>query len=418
MSISNDVKRIAKLAKEASKVLANVGSDVKDRALLAMADGLKKNVATILSANERDLKDAKKMNLPQAFIDRLALDRKRILKMSGAIEEVARLDDPIGKVIEMWRRPNGMTVGKVSVPIGVIGIIYESRPNVTSDCASLCIKSANAVVLRGGKEAVRSNIAICRVLVEAVKREGLPKGSINLIETTDRKAVNALLKLDQYLDLIIPRGGEALIEKVAKISRIPVIKHYKGVCHIYVDEYADLGMAESIAFNAKVQRPGVCNAMETLLVHEAIASQFLPSMLARLKAAGVQLRGCPATRRIVDGIRQATSKDWSTEYLDLILSVKVCGSLDEALDHIARFGTKHSEAIITNNYPNALRFLSQVDAACVYVNASTRLTDGGQFGMGSEIGISTEKLHARGPMGLKELTSYKYIIFGSGQIRE
>lgn len=418
MSIRDDVVRIAREAREASKVLANLTSRGKDKALLAMADGLKQNIATILAANEKDLKEVKSRGLSRAFCDRLQLSRDRILGMARSVEDVAKLDDPIGEVLRMWRRPNGMIIGKVRVPIGVIGIIYESRPNVTCDCSALCIKSGNSVILRGGKEAINSNIAIWKVLTKAAKKEGLPNGAINLIQTTDRKAVDTLLKLDTYLDLIVPRGGEELIKKVARTSRIPVVKHYKGVCHTYVDEYADLNMAEKIVFNAKVQRPGVCNAMETLLVHRDMAPRFLPSMVKKLKAAGCEIRGCPETRKIVKDIAPAKQKDWSTEYLDLILSVKVCGTIDEALDHISRFGTKHSEAIVTDNYQNALRFLSQVDAACVYVNASTRLTDGGQFGMGSEIGISTEKIHARGPMGLEELTSYKYIIFGSGQIRE
>jgi len=418
VSIRDDVIKIARDAKEASKVLANLTSRVKDRALLAMADGLKQKIGVILAANEKDLRELKRRGLSSAFCDRLQLSRNRILDIARSVEDVAKLSDPIGEVLRMWRRPNGMIIGKVRVPIGVIGIIYESRPNVTCDCSSLCIKSGNSVILRGGKEAINSNIAIWEVLMAAAKKEGLPQGSINLIQTTDRKAVEILLKLDTYIDLIVPRGGEELIKKVVRISRIPVVKHYKGVCHTYVDEYADLNMAADIVFNAKVQRPGVCNAMETLLVHRDIAGQFLPSMVKKLKAAGCEIRGCPETRRIVKDIAPAKHMDWTTEYLDLILSVKVCGTIDEALDHIGRFGTKHSEAIVTSNYPNALRFLSQVDAACVYVNASTRLTDGGQFGMGAEIGISTEKVHARGPMGLEELTSYKYIIFGSGQIRE
>lgn len=418
MSIKDDVVKMAKGAKEVSKALAGIESPIKNKALLAMAESLKKNVATILSANEKDLKSARRNGLSKAMIDRLSLSRKRILGMSESVEEVARLKDPVGEAIRMWKRPNGMLISKVRVPLGVVAIIYEARPNVTSDCIALCLKSSNAVILRGGKEAIQSNIAIAGVLTRAAEKEGIPKGAINLIETIERKAVDVLLSLDSWVDLVIPRGGEELIRKVVQTSRIPVIKHYKGICHTYVDEDADLNMAEAIAFNAKVQRPGVCNAMETLLVHKDVACRFLPHLVKRLKDAGVQVRGCAKTKKIVKNIASATKDDWSTEYLDLILSIKISESLDDALAHIDRYGTKHSEAIVTDDYQRALRFLNEVDAACVYVNASTRLTDGGQFGMGAEIGISTDKIHARGPMGLEELTSYKYIIFGGGQLRK
>ena len=417
--LKKDIVSIAEDAKKASFIMGQLSSKVKDDALIAMADGLEKGKSAILAANKKDAKaaaHAKKLNA--AFIDRLTLNEKRIRSMADSLRQVAAQHDPIGEVIRMWTRPNGLWIGKLRVPLGVIGIIYESRPNVTADCIGLCLKAGNCAILRGGSEAINSNIAIFDALNEAAQSKGIPDGAINLIKTTDRKAVHILLTLSDHVDLIIPRGGESLIKEVARRSRIPVLKHYKGICHVYVDEDADLNMAEKICFNAKVQRPSVCNAMETLLVNEDIAARFLPSMIKKYKEAGVEIRGCPMTRRIVKGIKAATEKDWSTEYLDLILSIKVVKDQHEAIEHINKYSTKLSDAIVTENYHNAVEFLRKVDSASVYVNASTRFTDGGEFGFGAEIGISTDKFHARGPVGVEELTSYKYIIYGNGQIRE
>ncbi|MFH1779047.1 MAG: glutamate-5-semialdehyde dehydrogenase [Candidatus Omnitrophota bacterium] len=417
-NLKKEILTIAKDAKEASRLMEHISSAVKDKALLAMADGLEKRKADIFKANKKDILLCKEKRLKSAFIDRLTLNDRRIKSMADSLREIARARDPIGEIIKMWTRPNGLWIGKIRVPLGVIGVIYESRPNVTSDCIGLCIKSGNCAILRGGSEAINSNIAIYSVLNEAARKCGLPSGAINLIKTTDRKAVHMLLTLDEYIDLIIPRGGESLIREVASRSRIPVLKHYKGVCHTYVDEEADLNMAEKICFNAKVQRPSVCNAMETLLVHKGIAPRFLPGMIRKYREADVEIRGCSITRKIVKGIKSATEKDWYTEYLDLILSIKVVKDIEEAVEHINRYGTKLSDAIITENYHNAVEFVRKVDSACVYVNASTRFTDGYEFGLGAEIGISTDKFHARGPVAVGELTSYKYIVFGNGQIRE
>ncbi len=411
------IKRLCEASKRASRVLANISSEPKDAALKAMAKALLERKAAIIRANSKDLDFARKKNLSGALLDRLVLNEKRIRSMADSLIAIAKLKDPVGELLETKKRPNGLVIRKVRVPIGVVLIIYESRPNVTSDCAGLCLKSGNAVILRGGSEAINSNIAICDALSEAVRKRGLPEGSISLIRDIDRRIVDALLKQEGLIDLAMPRGGESLIREVSEKSRIPVIKHYKGVCHTYVDGFADLGMAEEICFNAKVQRPGVCNAMETMLVHAKIAEKFLPAMIGRFRDAGVEVRGCPRTRRIVKGIAVATEKDWYTEYLDLILSVKVVKDIGEAIRHIMKYGSYHSDAIVTGNKANAARFLKEVDSACVYVNASTRFTDGGEFGKGAEIGISTDKLHARGPMGVEELTSYKYIVLGKGQVR-
>lgn len=416
--LKKEIVTIAKNAKEASRLMEGISSAVKDKALLGMADGLEANKADIFKANKKDILLGKTKKLKSAFIDRLTLNDKRIKSMADSLREVAKIHDPIGEIIKMWTRPNGLWIGKIKVPLGVIGVIYESRPNVTSDCIGLCIKSGNSVILRGGSEAITSNIAIYSVLNEAAKKCGIPSETINLIKTTDRKAVHLLLSLDEYVDLIIPRGGESLIREVALRSRIPVLKHYKGVCHTYVDEEADLTMAERVCFNAKVQRPSVCNAMETLLVHKDVAARFLPVMIRKYKEAGVEIRGCPLTRKIVKDIKSATEKDWYTEYLSLILSVKVVKGVNEAIEHINKYGTKLSDSIVTENYHNAVEFVRRVDSACVYVNASTRFTDGYEFGLGAEIGISTDKFHARGPVAVEELTSYKYIIFGDGQIRQ
>ncbi|MFH2137202.1 MAG: glutamate-5-semialdehyde dehydrogenase [Candidatus Omnitrophota bacterium] len=418
MSIKSDVIAIAKQAKAASRHLSHISSEVKDSALEKMAEILIKKKALILKANNKDINIAKKAKNSAAFVERLTLNENRIKKMAEDLLAIKALKDPIGEMIKMWQRPNGLRISKMRVPLGVIGIIYESRPNVTSDCAGLCLKAGNAVILRGGKESINSNQAIFKAISEAAEKAGLPEGTINLIQTVDREAIDVLLKQKDYIDLIIPRGGEALIRTVVEKSSIPVIKHYKGICHTYVDEYADLAMAEEVAVNAKVQRPSTCNAMECLLVHKAIAKYFLPSIVKRFKKEGVEIRGCSKTVKLCPEVKLATKEDYATEYLDLILSVKVVDSMQDAIDHITEFGSGHSEAIITNNFPNGITFLKEVDAACVYINASTRFTDGNEFGLGAEIGVSTDKLHARGPMGLEELTTYKYVVMGNGQIRE
>ncbi|MFA5410488.1 MAG: glutamate-5-semialdehyde dehydrogenase [Candidatus Omnitrophota bacterium] len=418
MNLKQELTHIAKGAQCASRLMPDISSADKNRALREMALSLNRNKHSILKANKLDLSKAKRAGLSPAFIERLALDTKRIAGMSRSLEEIAQLSDPVGEVIRAWRRPNGLWIHKVRVPIGVIAIIYESRPNVTSDTIGLCFKSGNSAILRGGSDALNSNIAIYNALKSAIEKYNIPGNIINMVMTKDRRAVDVLLKLNNYIDLVIPRGGESLINRVVKVSRIPVIKHYKGICHVYVDEWADLNMAQNICFNAKVQRPGVCNAMESMLVDKAVAARFLPGMLKKFKQAGVEIRGCAFTQRIVKGIKRAGREDYRTEYLDLILSVKVVEGLAEAISHINNYGSHHSDSIITENYENALDFLRQVDSACVYVNASTRFTDGNQFGMGAEIGISTDKLHARGPMALEELTTYKYMIFGDGQVRK
>ena len=411
------LENIAKLAQSSSRKLALLSSDAKNMVLEDMACALLTNQAAILKANKKDISAASKAKKNRAFIDRLSLDEKRIKQMASQLLEVARLKDPVGQTISAWDVPSGLKIEKVRTPIGVIAIIYESRPNVTSDCIGLCFKSGNSVILRGGSESLNSNLAIFNILESVVLKAGLPKGTINLIDTTERLAIDLLLKMNNYIDLVMPRGGEELIKKVIKVSRIPVIKHYKGICHVYVDEDADLNMAQKICFNAKVQRPGVCNAMESMLVHRDVAARFLPGMLKEFKDAGVEIRGCAVTRKIAKWVKRATEKDYRTEYLDLILSVKVVEDIDQAIAHINDYGSHHSDSIVTDNQEQAIKFLKQVDSACVYVNASTRFTDGNQFGMGAEIGISTDKLHARGPMGLAELTTYKYLVTGDGQVR-
>ncbi|MCM8780913.1 MAG: glutamate-5-semialdehyde dehydrogenase [Candidatus Omnitrophica bacterium] len=418
MNLNREILNIAQEAQRASRFLAGVSSEIKNKVLFDMSKALLEKKDLILKANKKDISAAKKKGITSAFVDRLRLDERRIKEMSDSLLELMRLSDPIGEVIKAWRRPNGLWIHKVRVPLGVVAIIYESRPNVTSDCIGLCFKSGNSVILRGGSESLNSNLAIHQVLKEVFKENALPPGIATLIDTNDRRAVDILLRLDKFIDVVIPRGGESLIHKVVSSSRIPVIKHYKGICHIYVDEWADLNMAERICFNAKVQRPGVCNAMESMLVHKDIAVRFLPGMIKKFISAGVEIRGCSLTKNIVPQVKIATEKDYHTEYLDLILSVRVVEDLKEAIEHINFYGSHHSDAIVTDNYDNALEFLRGVDSACVYVNASTRFTDGYQFGLGSEIGISTDKLHARGPMALEELTTYKYMVFGSGQIRE
>lgn len=418
MELKKKIITMAKDAQEASRELALVSTKLKNKALVSMAKSLKANKSFILSQNRKDIANARKKGMRDSLIDRLMLNEKRLNEMSRSLMQVAALKDYVGETIKSWRRPNGLLISKVRVPIGVIAIIYEARPNVTSDCIGLCLKSSNSVILKGGSEALNSNIAIYKVLKNVARRFKIPVNAINLIDTADRKAIDILLKLNNYIDLVIPRGGESLIRSVAAKSKIPVVKHYKGICHTYIDKYADIDTALNVSFNAKVQRPSVCNAMETLLVHRDIAKRFLPGMAKRFIAAGVELRGCEKTRKIIKGIKKATNKDWITEYLDLILSVKVVDSLNEAIDHINTFGSKHSDAIITENKNNASEFLKRIDSAAVFVNASTRFTDGYQFGLGAEIGISTEKLHARGPMALEELATYKYAITGDGQIRQ
>jgi glutamate-5-semialdehyde dehydrogenase len=418
MNVKAYIDKIVRDAKTASRMTAIAGTSIKNAALEQMALNLTNSKEMLLAENEKDLEAARKNGLPPAMIDRLMLTDSRIEDMAKGIREVINLGDPIGEIMEEIVRPNGLGIQKIRVPIGVIIIIYESRPNVTADAASLCLKTGNATILRGGKESIHSNIAIYRQISSALEKVGLDKNAIQVIETVDREAVGHLLKADEYADLVIPRGGEGLIRNVVENSTIPVIKHYKGVCHVYVDEFADSDMARGVCLNSKLQRPGTCNAMETMLVHEKISGTFLPDIYKEMSDAGVELRGCEKSRKIVPEIKQADEEDWSTEYLEKILSVKVVSSIDDAIEHISVYGSSHSDAIITEDESNAKKFIDEVDSAAVYVNASTRFTDGFEFGMGAEIGISTDKLHARGPMGLKELTSYKYIIRGTGQIRQ
>ncbi len=413
-----DVRAVAEAARAGARELAKLPGERKNAALRAMAEGLLAAQPGLLEANAKDVAAARSEGHPPAFLDRLTLNAERVAGMAAGLAQIADLPDPVGEVTGMWRRPNGLLVGRMRVPLGVIGIIYESRPGVTADTAGLCLKSGNAVILRGGREALGSNAAIVRVLREAAVSAGLPAGWLGFVDDPDRARVKELLSLHDLIDLIIPRGGPDLVRMVRETSQIPVIAHDKGLCHTYVDAAADLAMAEAIACNAKVERPGVCNAMETLLVHADVAPRFLPGLVARLRAAGVEVRGCPATRRLVPEAAPAAEADWDTEYLDLILSVRVVASLDEALAHIGRHGSGLAEAIVTQDHGRAMRFLREVDAGAVFVNASTRFTDGSEFGMGAEMGISTQKLHARGPMGLAELTCQKFIVFGDGQVRD
>jgi glutamate-5-semialdehyde dehydrogenase len=403
--------------KEASRVVASLKGEVKRKVLLQMAEEIQKNQEKIISENKKDLDYAKKANLSSALIDRLLLDEKRIKAMADAIRVVASLKDPVGRVIEGWTLDNGLKIEKVKIPIGVIGIIYESRPNVTSDAAALTFMSGNACILKGGKEAMNSNKIIIEILQNVLKANNLPKEIISLIPDYSREGVAKLIKEDKYIDLIIPRGGEKLIKYVSENSKVPVVKHDKGLCHIYVHKDADIDEAVKISVNAKVQRPGVCNAVETLLVDNEIKEEFLKKLKVSMDKYNVELRGCEKTQEVIDVVK-ATQEDWHTEYLDLILSIKVVDSLDEAIKHIQTYGSGHSDSIITNNYKASEEFLNRVDSACVYVNASTRFTDGGVFGFGAEVGISTNKLHARGPMGIDDLTTYKYKIYGNGQVRE
>jgi glutamate-5-semialdehyde dehydrogenase len=417
MSVEETVIALCQSARRAARPLGTATTDAKNEALRLAATKLRARATDLVASNARDVDGARRAGQSAALIDRLTLTEKRIGAMAEGLEEIARLPDPVGETIARWRRPNGLEISQVRIPIGVVGMIYESRPNVTADAAGLCLKSGNVVILKGGSESFASNQLIAQLIGEAVTEAGLPAAAVQLIPTTDRQAVAALLKQSQYVDVIIPRGGTDLIRAITEQSQIPVVQHYAGVCHTYVDSDADLRMAEDICFNAKVQRPGTCNAMETLLVHTAVAQKFLPTMAAAYGRANVELRGCPRTRALIPNAKPATEEDWRTEYLDLILSVKVVDSLDEAIDFIQTYGTGHSDAIVTDSYANAQRFLAQVDSAAVYVNASTRFTDGFEFGFGAEIGISTNRLHARGPMGLRELTTYKYAVTGNGQTR-
>ncbi len=404
-------------AKIAAQKLSAMSSRNKDWCLNAMADAIEAAVVEIKKANEKDLEAGIKNGLSEAMLDRLRLTDERIKAMADGLRELTSLEDPVGKKLSVCVRPNGLKIEKVSVPIGVIGIVYESRPNVTVDAAGLCLKAGNTVILRGGSEAINSNIELAHRLNSAGMSAGLPDGAVQLIPWTDRAAVSIMLKMDEYIDLIIPRGGEGLIRAVVEQSTIPVIKHYKGVCHLFVDAESNKDMALSIIENAKCQRPGVCNALETLLIHEDAAAEFAPRIAALLKEKGVELRGDKQFIKLVPDATPATETDWPKEYLDLILAVAIVPGVEKAIEHINTYGSKHSDAIITENRQNAEKFLNEVDSAAVYWNASTRFTDGGEFGMGAEIGISTDKLHARGPMGLPELTTYKYLVLGDGQIR-
>ncbi len=383
-----------------------------------MAEGLVKSTDYLISENDKDIDEAKKKGLQNSLIDRLALTPERIEKIALGLRQVAALNDPVGEIVRMWTRPNGLRVGKMRIPLGVIGIIYESRPNVTADAAGLCIKSGNSVILRGGSETLRSNLAIGEILREALKESGLPEDSVQIVPVTERSAVLEMLKLDELIELIIPRGGEGLIRFVAENSSIPVLKHYKGVCHVFVDESAELSMAESICVNAKTQRPGVCNSMETMLVHRGIAEEFLPRAVKALVDKGVVIKGCGKTREIVPEVAEATENDWYEEYLDLIMNIRVVEDLKQAVEHIEQYGSMHTETIVTEGYASSQEFINSVNSSTVMVNASTRFSDGFELGLGAEIGISTTKLHAFGPMGVEELTTTKFIVFGEGQIRQ
>ncbi|MGE5259067.1 MAG: glutamate-5-semialdehyde dehydrogenase [Hyphomicrobiales bacterium] len=417
-TIEQTIAHMARASRQAAKAMARAATYRKNAALQRMAEEVTRAAEKIKAENRRDLDAAKESGLAAALIDRLTITDATIAAMAQGLREVARQPDPVGSLGPAYTRPNGLQVARMRIPLGVIGIIYESRPNVTVDAAGLCLKAGNAVILRGGSEALHSNRALAAVISRALADGGLPEAAVQVVPVIDRAAVNALLQQEEYIDLIIPRGGEDLIRFVVAHSRIPVLKHYRGVCHVYVDEGADLGMAEAVCFNAKVQRPGVCNAMETLLVHHGEAERFLPGMARRFAAAGVELRGCATTQRIVPGVVPATEADWPAEFLDLILAVRVVADLDEAIAHIGIHGSNHTDAIVTRDYDRAQRFVREVDSSVVLVNASTRFNDGGQLGLGAEIGISTSKLHAFGPMGVEELTTTKFVVFGSGQIRE
>lgn len=410
-------KKIAREAKEASFRIANADSKTKNRILREIASRLRRRSRELIAANKKDVAYGVQTGLSKAMLDRISLNEKRICDMADSVEAVVRLPDPVGERISRWKRPNGLVISKVRVPLGVILIIYEARPNVTQECASLCLKSGNSVILKGGRESYHSNRALARIFRDVLRKNRFPEAAVTLVERTEREVVDALLTLSEDIHLVIPRGGESLIRKVAEQSRIPVIKHYKGVCHVYVDRKADLKKALAIAVNAKCQRPGVCNAMETLLVHKDIAKRFLPRLAVKLNEAGCVIRGCPRTRRLVPGAQPATEKDWYEEYLDLILAVRIVDNAEDAIDHIRRYGSAHTDAIVTRDRRAADEFARLVDSSSVMVNTTTRFSDGFQYGFGAEIGISTDKIHARGPMGLEGLTSYKYVVEGNGQLR-
>lgn len=418
MDVTAQVTSKARAAKAAARILALASTRTKNDALQQMARGLEEKTGLILDANRADLTRARSAGLTSAFMDRLTLSESRVEEMAAGLRQVAALPDPVGETVEAWRRPNGVEISRVRVPLGVIGFIYESRPNVTADAAGLCLKSGNTVLLRGGSEALESNSAIAQVLAKAVEKAGLPAETVQVLDTADRAAVMAMLTLDRYIDLIIPRGGEEFVRLVAERATVPVLKHDKGLCHVYVDASADLDMAVTITVNAKAQRVSVCNAIETLLVDAAVAPRFLPRAAARLREAGVELRGDERARALVPEARLATEEDWETEYLDYILAIRVVDGLDQAIEHIRRHGSGLAEAIVTSDLRNARRFTREVDAAAVLVNASTRFVDGSQFGMGAEMGISTSRLHARGPVGVRELTTTKFVVMGDGQVRE
>jgi len=417
VDVRQEVLQIGQQARQASNVLRSLSSAVKDRALRCIADTLRHKTRELIDENRKDVEAGKTAGLSDALIDRLTLNEKRIDAMAESLIQVAALPDPVGEIVTQTIRPNGLRIAQIRQPLGVVGIIYESRPNVTADASALCLKSGNAAILRGGSEAIHSNLAIARVIHAGLLEAGAPSHAVQIIPTTDRAAVGEMLRMNQYIDLIVPRGGKGLIERIYAESRIPVVAHLDGVCHTYVHEDADLDMAQKICLNAKLQRPGVCNAMETLLVHAAVAPTFLPAVARALQEGGCELRGCERTQTFIT-CKPATEEDWYTEYLDKILSIRIVDSLEQAIEHINHYGSHHSDAIVTEGYAAAERFLDAVDSAAVYVNASTRFTDGFEFGLGAEIGISTSKLHCRGPMALKELTCLKYVIRGSGQIRE
>jgi glutamate-5-semialdehyde dehydrogenase len=418
MSIQSTIMDMAYAARAASKQIAICSSDQKNASLLKIAEKLKQNASLIQNENIKDVNLAKEKGLSNAMIDRLTITDATIASMIQGLQEVVQLPDPVGTTSASWKRPNQLHVSRMRIPLGVIGIIYESRPNVTIDAAGLCLKAGNAVILRGGSEAIHSNQALAKTIHEALAETGLPEEIVQVVPIPNREAVTWLLHQEEYIDLIIPRGGESLIRFVVENSKIPVLKHYKGVCHVYVDDGADLEMAEKICFNSKVHRPGVCNAMETMLVHKNIAERFLPVMGNQFSKAGVEIRGCPETCRILPQSKPAMEEDWPEEFLDLILAVKVVEDMNSALEHIRKYGSNHTEAIVTKDYSRAQKFLKEVDSSVVLVNASTRFNDGGQLGLGAEIGISTSKLHAFGPMGVEELTTTKFIVLGEGQIRE
>jgi len=416
--MTSTILQICRKAKEASRILAELPAEAKNRALLSMAEALEKNTDDLIEANKKDVDTTRKKGAKEAIVDRLILNQKRISSMAKCLREVAELPDPVGEIVKTWTRPNGLIIGQLRVPLGVVAVIFESRPDVTSDASGICLKSGNAVILRGGSEAFNSNVAVGKVLSEAASEAGIPEGAIQVVPTTGRAVAVELMGMRQYVDALIPRGGADLIKAVVENAKVPVIETGIGNCHVYVEKDANLNRAVDIVINAKCQRPSVCNAAEKLLVHRDIASQFLPKVVEALRSHGVEVRGCEETRRIVTDVVPATEEDWYTEYLDLIIGVKVVGGVDEAIDHINKYGTKHSDAILTSDFNKALGFIRRVDSAAVYWNASTRFTDGNQYGLGAEIGISTQKLHARGPMSVQHLTTTKYFVLGQGHVRE